>query len=306
MQNLPHSLTTSYIKLILTAFFWGGTFIAGKVVVRDVGPGSAAFLRFTLAFTILLILTVKSEKKIPKINLKQFVFVLLLGLSGVFAYNIFFFKGLKIIDAGRAALIIALNPIFICLLSACFFKERLTILKVIGILISVSVAIVVISRGDFSGIFSGGLGQGELYILVCVLSWASYSVIGKVVMKELSPLVAVTWSTLIGTLLLLVPAFSEGLFNNIFSLSGLDWAAIFYLGFFGTVVGFVWYYEAIQIIGATRAGLFINFVPISAIILAFFLLDEPVTMSLLTGALLVSSGVYLTNLPSKKLCEVQN
>ena len=306
MQNLPHSLTTSYIKLILTAFFWGGTFIAGKVVVRDVGPGSAAFLRFTLAFTILLILTVKSEKKIPKINLKQFVFVLLLGLSGVFAYNIFFFKGLKIIDAGRAALIIALNPIFICLLSACFFKERLTILKVIGILISVSGAIVVISRGDFSGMFSGGLGQGELYLLVCVLSWASYSVIGKVVMKELSPLVAVTWSTLIGTLLLLVPAFSEGLFNNIFSLSGLDWAAIFYLGFFGTVVGFVWYYEAIQIIGATRAGLFINFVPISAIILAFFLLDEPVTMSLLTGALLVSSGVYLTNLPSKKLCEVQN
>ena len=299
MKNTSTSLTTSYIKLIMTAFFWGGTFIAGKVVVRDVGPGSAAFLRFALAFMILLFLTVKSEKRLPRINLKQFGFVLLLGLTGVFTYNIFFFKGLKVIDAGRAALIIALNPICICLLSACFFKERLTILKIIGILISVSGAIVVISRGNFSGIFSGGLGLGELYIFVCVLSWGGYSVIGKVVMKELSPLVAVTWSTLVGTLLLLLPAVSEGLFNNILSFSGLDWAALFYLGFFGTVVGFVWYYEAIRIIGATRAGLFINFVPISAIILAFLFLGEPVTMSLLTGALLVSSGVYLTNLPAK-------
>ncbi len=299
MHNSPASITSSYIKLILTAFFWGGTFIAGKVVVRDVGPGSAAFLRFAMAFTILFFITVRIEKKIPRINLKQFALIILLGFSGVFLYNIFFFKGLKLIDAGRAALIIALNPICICLLSACFFKERLTILKIFGVLISVSGAIVVISRGDFSRVFSGGLGLGEFYILVCVLSWASYSVIGKVVMKELSPMVAVTWSTLVGTLLLLIPAFSEGLFKNIFSFSVLDWAALFYLGFFGTVVGFVWYYEAIRNIGATRAGLFINFVPISAIILAFFFLNEPVTLSLLTGALLVSSGVYLTNRPGK-------
>ena len=300
MENPPASFTTSYIKLILTAFLWGGTFIAGKIVVRDVGPASAAFLRFALAFTVLFFLTIRSEKRIPQISLKQFGFILLLGLTGVFTYNILFFKGLKIIDAGRAALIIALNPICICLLSAWFFKERLTILKIIGITISVSGALVVISRGDFNGIVSGGLGLGEIYIFGCVLSWASYSVIGKAVMKELSPLVAVTGSTLIGTILLLPPAFSEGLFNHILSFSGLDWAALFYLGFFGTVVGFVWYYEAIRIIGATRAGLFINFVPISAVILAFFFLNEPLTMSLLSGALLVSYGVYLTNLPTKQ------
>ncbi len=299
MQNPHKATTTSYIKLILTAFLWGGTFIAGKVVVRNVGPASAAFLRFALAFTILLTLTLRIEKKLPKINFKQFAFIFLLGFSGVFTYNIFFFKGLKIIAAGRAALIIALNPICICLLSAIFFRERLTLLKITGILISVCGAMVVISRGDFSGIFAGGLGLGELYILICVLSWGSYSVIGKVVMKELSPLVAVTWSTLIGTLLLLLPAFSEGLGSNILSFSGRDWAALFYLGFFGTVLGFVWYYEAIRVIGATRAGLFINFVPISAIILAFFFLGEPITMSLFSGALLVSSGVYLTNLPGK-------
>jgi drug/metabolite transporter (DMT)-like permease len=70
---------------------------------------------------------------------------------------------------------------------------------------------------------------------------------------------------------------------------------IFYLGIFGTVVGFVWYYEGIKKIGPTKASLFINFVPVSAVILAFLILDEPITLSLFIGTILVCAGVYLTN-----------
>ena len=66
------------------------------------------------------------------------------------------------------------------------------------------------------------------------------------------------------------------------------------------MLGFVWYYEGIKRIGAVRAGLFINFVPISAVLLAFLILDEPLTVSLLIGAVLVSSGVYLTTLGSRR------
>jgi len=71
-------------------------------------------------------------------------------------------------------------------------------------------------------------------------------------------------------------------------------------GLFGTVLGFVWYYEGIKSIGPVRAGLFINFVPVSAVFLAFLILDEPLTASLLIGAILVSSGVYLTTLGSRR------
>ncbi len=73
------------------------------------------------------------------------------------------------------------------------------------------------------------------------------------------------------------------------------WCHIGYLGFFGTVLGFVWYYEGIERIGPTKAGLFINFVPISAFLMAFFLLNEPITASLLWGTIMVAAGVYLTN-----------
>jgi drug/metabolite transporter (DMT)-like permease len=70
-----------------------------------------------------------------------------------------------------------------------------------------------------------------------------------------------------------------------------------YLGFFGTCLGFIWYYEGIREIGPSKAGVFINFVPISAVIMSFFLLGEPVDLSLLVGGALVLSGIYLTNRP---------
>jgi drug/metabolite transporter (DMT)-like permease len=100
-----------------------------------------------------------------------------------------------------------------------------------------------------------------------------------------------------GTLLLAVPAYLESGFGFL-DYSIQEWALIFYLGFFGTVLGFLWYYQGIQKIGPTRAGLFINFVPISGIVLAFIFLKEPITMSLLIGTVLVSAGVYLTNRPT--------
>ena len=285
-----------YFKLLLTAIFWGGTFVAGRSLAQNIGPFSAAFFRFAVASLFLVLLTWKAEGKFIVLRKKQILPVLLLGLTGVFCYNLFFFRGLKLIEAGRAAIIIANNPIFIALFSAVIFREKLNALKIAGILLSVSGAVIAISRGDVRQILQGNLGVGEFYIFLCVLSWVFFSLLGKVVMAELSPLSSVTYSSIVGTILLFFAALGEGLADCIY-YSIYDWWNIFYLGFFGTVLGFVWFYEGINRIGPTRAGLFINFVPISAILLAFLILKEPLTGSLLIGTLLVSTGVYLTNRP---------
>lgn len=285
-----------YIKLLLTAIFWGGTFVAGRSLAQNVGPFSAAFFRFAVASILLVFITWKVEGKLVLLKKGQILPVFLLGLTGVFCYNVFFFKGLKLIEAGRAAIIIANNPIFIALFSAVFFKEKLNALKISGIIISVFGAIIAISRGDVLEFLQGNLGLGEFYIFLCVVSWVVFSLLGKAVMSGLSPLVSVTYSSLTGTILLFMPASREGLANCIY-YSIYDWGNIFYLGFFGTVLGFVWFYEGINQIGPTKAGLFINFVPISAILLAFLILSESLTISLLIGTLLVTTGVYLTNRP---------
>ena len=288
----------TYLKLLLTALFWGGTFIAGRLIADRVGPFSAAFLRFAVASSLLIMLTVRLEGRLPGLNRAQFTALFFLGMTGVFAYNALFFKGLQLIGAGRASLIIANNPVFITLFAALIFKEKLSCLKAAGILLSVTGALIVISKGDPGALLRGGVGWGEILIFGCVASWVAYSLIGKAVMKNLTPLVSVSYSALIGTAALFIPALIEGMASAVADYGLREWACIFYLGVFGTVLGFVWYYEGIKALGPTRAGQFINFVPVCAILLAFLILGEPLTLSLLVGAGFIISGVSLTNMRS--------
>ncbi len=287
-----------YLKLSMTAVFWGGTFIAGRITGQYAEPFSSAFLRFAIASVCLLCVTIKIEGKLPKLTGSQWVKIIALGMSGVFAYNFFFFKGLQIIEAGRASVIIANNPIIIALLSAYLFKERLTPVKLIGIVLSISGAIFVVTRGDLQTLFHSGIGPGEACIFGCVASWVTYSLIGKSAMNELSPLVSVAYSAAVGAVALFIPACIEGLITDIPHYPARAWAGFIYLGVFGTVIGFVWYYQGIRSIGPARAGQFINIVPVSAVLLAFIFLGEPLTLSLIQGGIPVVIGVYLANRPA--------
>ena len=284
-----------YVKLWLTAVFWGGAFVAGRHVSQRLGPCTIAFLRFAMASVLLLALVRWKEGRWPRPNRSQMGAIALLGATGILAYNVLFFKGLSLIEAGRASLIIATIPAFIALASAVLLGERLGIIKTVGILLSILGAVVVVSRGRLGPEFIQGLGLGELLISGCVLSWVAYSLIGKVVMRTLSPLVAVAYSVAVGTAGLFVSAGLEGLSASVTQASPLDWLAIAYMAVAATVIGFVWFYEGVKQVGATRAGLFINFVPVFAVLLARLFLGEPLTVSLALGAALVLSGTYLTN-----------
>jgi drug/metabolite transporter (DMT)-like permease len=287
----------TYLKLFAVAFFWGGTFVAGRFLAGSVPPVASAFLRFFFASLFLLVVIRQREGGLPRLLPRQIPAVLALGATGIFAYNLFFFNGLTLIGAGRAALIIALNPVAITLCSALIYREPLPLSRLIGIPLSVIGALVVITKGDPLLIFSGGIGRGELLIFGCVFSWTSYSIIGKTVMRGLSPLAAVCWSSLAGTLLLLIPALTYGSLSQTLGFSWSAWLSIGFLSLFGTVFGFLWYFEAIQKIGPSRAAVFINFVPVNGVLLGVLLLGEPLNLSLLGGGALVVAGAYLANAP---------
>ncbi len=285
----------TYFKLLMTAVFWGGTFIAGKTIAGHIDPWSAAFIRFAIASVFLVFLTIRIDGRLPAVRPKQIIHICLLGLTGIFAYNVLFFTGLSFINANRASLIIATNPIFISLFSALIFKESLTPLKIAGLCLSVTGAMVVISNGHPGLLFQSGIGKGELAIFGCVASWVTYSLLGKPLMKDLSAAASVCYASIAGTIFLFFPAIGHHLLSNAPHYTFYQWGSLFYLGFFGTVLGFFWYYQGIREIGPMKAGVFINFVPLSAILLARVILGEPVTPAILAGGALVISGVFLTN-----------
>lgn len=293
MKNELH--VAIYVKLILSAVFWGGTFIAGRMIASQIGPFSGAFLRFALASGFLILLCIKMEGGLPRPKSHQIIPAFLLGMTGVFAYNVFFLSGLQTVSASRASIIIANNPVFLAICSALFFREHLDLKQIIGICLSLFGAIFVITRGELSVIFQDAIGIGELYLFGCVASWVAYSLIGKIMMRDTSPMVAVTYSSIFGGLCLMLPAYFEGITNQIDSYHALTWACIAYLAFFGTTLGFTWFYQGIKAIGPARSGVFINLVPVSAIVLAFLILGEKLDHSLIIGATCVTVGIFLAN-----------
>ncbi|MCX7634564.1 MAG: DMT family transporter [Syntrophales bacterium] len=284
-----------FIKLLATSLFWGGTFVAGRIVAQQAEPFAASFLRFAFSAVILAIMNGSEKSPLRRLQGKEVLSLLLLGLTGVALYNLFFFLGLQTVPAGRAALIVANNPVFIALCSAVLFGERMGAAGFGGVVLCLAGAVVVIARGDVGALLAGGVGRGEAYIVGCVACWVAYSLMGKQVLQRLSPLFAVTWSCIIGAAFLFLPAAGEGLFTALPTYTVATWVGIVYLALFGTVWGFIWYYEGIQRLGAARAAVFINFVPVWAVLLGWVLLDEPLSWSLVAGGTMVVLGAYLTN-----------
>jgi drug/metabolite transporter (DMT)-like permease len=287
-----------YLKLVLVALFWGGTFIAGRIVAPAVPHMIAAAGRFAVACLLLVLLAFKLEGGLPRLSRQQLLATFALGVSGIFIYNLCFLAALSRMPAGRTALFVALNPVVVALALALFFGERLGARKWSGIGIAFAGAAVIITRGDLGGALhdiSQSFGSGEALMFCAISGWAAYTIIGRHALKGLSPIAATTYASLWGFALLAVGAAFEWPALDIRAFSWQVLASILYLGVFGTVVGFIWYYEGVKAIGPARTAVFNNLVPVFGIAFGALLLGEPILTSMVVGGLLVILGVSLTN-----------
>jgi len=288
-------LKAVYLKLILAAFFLGSTFISGKILSQIFPPLTCAFLRFSVAAFFLFVFIYRKNGTIPLCSFRNLIVIFLLSLIGIAGDNFLFFSGLRIIQANRGAIIIALGPISILVFSSIIFKEKLTKYRLFGIFLSVIGAIIVISKGDFNKVFQGNIGMGELYMLGSVFSWTFFTLLGKRIMEMISPVVVLAYAGLMAAFILLYPVILEGQIYLLFQWNTTIILSVLALGLLGTALAYNWYYEGIKKIGPSRSGAFINLVPIFAAVLSTIIFKEEVTRSFVIGAILVFVGVYITN-----------
>ena len=284
-----------YLKLIGSALLWGGTWVAGRVLGLSMGPFSAAFLRFALASAFLVFLTARLEGGIPRLTRDNLPWLLLLAATGIFGYNALFFAGLRTVTASRASLIVAAIPAVVALCSGLLFKERFGAAKIAGIVLSFSGVGLIVSGGSPSALLAKGLSGGDLCIFGCVATWTAYTLAGKKAMERVAPYGAVAWSCILGAAMLLPPALACGLIRDVAAAGTVAWGCLLFFGILATGFGFSWYYEGVRAIGPTKAGVFLNLVPVTAVFLGWLILGEPLAPSLAAGGVLVLSGVWLTN-----------
>lgn len=296
--NLSAMTPLLAFKLTMVAALWGGTFIAGKILAQSLPLMTAAFGRFFVASILLVFVAVKMEGRLPRLNREQILLTAILGFTGIFLYNICFFGALARVPAGRTSLFVSLTPIVTAVLAGLIFSERLGVRRWAGILVALIGAIVVITRGDLIGgitDISQSLGLGELMMLGAVFSWAAYTLISRKALETLSPIVATTYGTLWGFVFLTIGAIGEFKDVDWIHLDWRVWTSVFYLGAFGTVLAFIWYYQGIQTVGPSRTAIFTNLVPAFGVLFSAALLGEPVLISMVIGGLIAVLGVSLVN-----------
>lgn len=288
--------TVTYVKLIAAMAMWGGTWIAGRVIAQELSaPLAVAALRFVLSGLAVGGFMLLSEGRLPVPQSgRDWGLIWALGFFGIFLYGLCFFFGLQRIPAGRGALVVALNPAVIVVTAWLIGKERMTPRKAVGSLIALAGCLTVIGNGDPLALFQGTVGLGEWLIVGCVLSWTAYTFIGWQATGRFSPLATTFYASLSGAILLGLAALLQGDIDPA-AWSWRVWSGMGFLAIFGTAIAYTWFTDAVHRLGAGHASIFINLVPVFAVLQAALLLGERLGLAVLAGGTLVIAGVWLTS-----------
>lgn len=285
--------TNIYLIMLLVPLFWGGAFGATKHVVTEIPPLTASALRFFLA-GLLMTAWVAGRGGWDWAPLRRrWGGLLLLAVTGVFIYNVFFAVGLKYTSAINAALVIVVNPITTAIVAVTLLGEPWSWRLVAGVALAFLGVLTTITKGSLAAFAALSFSGGDLLMVGGVLSWSAYTCIGKIVMKDVPPLLATSASTLAGSILLLAASIVEDGWARLPAAGGQTLAEMAYLVVFPTVVAFFLFNTGIKRIGASRASAYINLMPVNAIWIAAVFYGETVTAAHLAGAALIISGLLL-------------
>lgn len=287
-----------HLRLVGMAVLWGASWPAGRIIAQSMPPLAGACLRFVLAAMVLLPWMYWSGgfAQLKNWSCQRWLGMAAAGATGVFGYAAFFLSGLQHLPAGKAALVITLNPVMTLLLAVWLFKERLNTTIGAGMLLAVVGAVVVISHGDPLALLHGAVGVGELLILGCVVCWVLYTLIGRWMLTGVDALSTTAVTSTIGALLLLVGSLvvegSSGLMSAVHS-DGTAWTALLFLAFGATALAYAWYFDGVKALGAGAASGYITLVPLFGVLISSLLLGESIdTPMLLGGAMaIVGTGV---------------
>ena len=299
-QSSGGSVMGAHLRLVGMALLWGASWPAGKMVAQNMPPLAAASLRFLLAAMVLLPWMYYSVgfAGLKKWTAQRWMGMALAGATGVFGYAALFLMGLKHIPAGKAALLITLNPVVTLLLAVWIFRERINGVIALGMAVAAMGAVVVISHGNPLQVFSGALGVGEWMILGCVACWVSYTLLGRWVMDGVDALSATAVTSTLGALLLLATSLAvEGPqgFVSAFHSSTKAWGALLFLAWGATALAYAWYFSGVKSLGAGAASGYITLVPVIGVILSALLLGESVDSSMLIGGAMAVLGTAVMN-----------
>ncbi len=290
----PQSPYTAYLSLTTAAVVWGGSVVAQKVALGPFSPIEVSVLRGFGALLILIPLWVWREGLVS-FSARDIGLFAVLGVA-VLANHLLMLFGLQYIGAGAAGVIIGASPAITAFLSSLIIQDLPFRRVWIGCAVSF-IGVLLVSWANGQESMGGNPLLGGGFILLSLVSWALYTIGSRRVMERFSSL-TVNWTTLLISILIQTPfllmnqqSLSSGI--NAVPLSG--WVALFYVIVFATALGQQAWLFGVEGVGPSRAGIFVNLIPVSALVLSFIVLGEVIHVWDLVGICCILSGVWLVN-----------
>ena len=284
-----------YFEATFAAVVWGASFIATKVALKDVSPITIVSIRFGMGLLVLgAAVALRKEFSLPKKN--EWGYFALLGFLGITFHQWLQSNGLQTSEAGTTAWIVATTPVFMAILGWLILKEGLSLVKIFGIALAFFGVLLVVSDGNLASISIGKFGApGDILILVSAVNWAVVSVLSRRGLKTTSASLFVFYMMLFGWLFASALFVGNGLIVEVPELTFNGWLGITFLGIFCSGLAYIAWYDALQALTTASTGVFLYIEPLIAMVVAFFILNEAITLASLVGGGIILFGVWLVN-----------
>ncbi|ETI66752.1 DMT family transporter [Neobacillus vireti] len=283
-----------FVMLLGFAIVTGATFNLAKYAVDYFSAASAAGWRFGIAAIVMLFILLLQRKLKWGVIRKYAAIYALLGVIGIFGFNALFFFGMKLTSPLNGALIMATNPLVTTILSYFMLKTPITKRQTAGIIFALIGVILVLTHGSWEVIRTLSISKGDMLILLGNVCWALYGVLGRKYLKTSSSMETTTYTMIVGAACLVLLSLFSPSTQPLADVTISAWEAILFMALFTSVLGYLCWNRAMEMIGAAKTSIFFNLVPVVTMILSI-ITGTQVSIVQVLGTTMVILGVLTSS-----------
>jgi drug/metabolite transporter (DMT)-like permease len=280
------------LLLVLTTLVWGSNAVAARVAVGHVSPMMLTTARWSIACLALWLVARRQVVAHWPVLRPRWRYLLLMGTCGYTAFNALFYAAAHHTSAVNLALIQGVIPVLVLLGGALFMGLRVGPLQALGVAITLAGVAVVAARGQWSVLTALDFNVGDVWILLASLLYAGYT-LGLRSRPAVPPLVFFAAIAGVAAMVSLPLLAAEVLAGSFFWPTPLGWLIIVYVGLMPSFVSQLSFMRGVELIGPTRASVFINLNPVFGPALAVMLLGEPLHAYHVLALVMVLGGIWV-------------
>ncbi len=282
----------AYLCLIIATLCWGGNAVAGKLAIGHISPMMLTFWRWFFAVVIIFAISLKDLRRDWPVIRRNIPVLGFLGVVGYVVFNAVLYTAVTYTSAINVTVEQTLIPVLIFVLNFALFRTRVTWLQILGFGITAIGSLLTAAHGDIATLLTLTVNFGDAIMMIAIAAYALYTI-------ALRWRPQISWKSLMAVPALFALVFSAPLAAWEYSSGNMiwpdltGWMVALYTAIFASLVAQVLYIRGVTEIGANRAGLFINLVPVFGTLLSVIILGEHLQLFHIVALALALSGIAI-------------